>query len=299
VSKRLLPARAGTQNKTNKPMKTKLMIITPAIAKQWLEQSNTDNRRLRQTWVEQLARDMRRGVFVTTHQGIAFADDGTLLDGQHRLAAVVLSGKAIEMIVTTGLPKVCSLPGLDLPMWDVIDKGGKRSDSDSLKRLGLSDPSTVAASIRCMFYAANGSTNLAISLTQIELALEIVGSSVTTCVALGSGKGLLLRMTSAMTAASSFLHLVQAQRAEDFIKEATNITGAMKCPTRALATWGKNHPPRGGGAQLHTFSATASALHAYCESRPLSKLYGSETSVQWLLDISNSAVKKLRAIIAL
>ncbi len=43
---------------------------------------------------------MREGHWDTTHQGIAIASDGTLVDGQHRLLAIVESGVTVRMNVT-------------------------------------------------------------------------------------------------------------------------------------------------------------------------------------------------------
>lgn len=52
-----------------------------------------------------MAKDMREGHWDTTHQGIAIATDGTLVDGQHRLMAVVESGVTVRMNVTFNAPK--------------------------------------------------------------------------------------------------------------------------------------------------------------------------------------------------
>lgn len=52
----------------------------------------TGNRKRRKTYVDTLAADMREGRWVDTHEPIAMSVDGNLIDGQHRLAAVVLSG---------------------------------------------------------------------------------------------------------------------------------------------------------------------------------------------------------------
>lgn len=65
-------------------------VVTPALAKQWLEK-NTNNRNVNFAKVKKMAKDMREGHWDTTHQGIAIATDGTLVDGRHRLMAVVES----------------------------------------------------------------------------------------------------------------------------------------------------------------------------------------------------------------
>ena len=40
---------------------------------------------------------------MTTHQGIAFDENGVLQDGQHRLCAIVSANKPVDMMVTSGL----------------------------------------------------------------------------------------------------------------------------------------------------------------------------------------------------
>ena len=85
------------------PAPPKIVQVTPQMATKWLE-GNTHNRRLRQTRVDQYARDMRNGQWLVTHQGVAFTPDGVLVDGQHRLWAVIESGCTVPMLVFHGLP---------------------------------------------------------------------------------------------------------------------------------------------------------------------------------------------------
>lgn len=76
--------------------------ITPAIAQQYLE-ANVVNRSLQRVRVRQYAHDMAAGQWRKTHQGIAFDNYGRLSDGQHRLAAIIEAGVAVQMLVTHGL----------------------------------------------------------------------------------------------------------------------------------------------------------------------------------------------------
>lgn len=100
------------------------MTITPAMAKKWLE-SNTQNRNLAPSKVRWFARKIQNGEFVLTHQGIAFDKNGKLLDGQHRLAAIVLAGIPVQMFVGEGFTRD------DVIM--AIDVGQKRDTADSLR----------------------------------------------------------------------------------------------------------------------------------------------------------------------
>ena len=91
-----------------------VMLVTPALAAEWLK-SNTRNRQIRHSVVAALAEIIRKGGWHTTHQGIAFGEDGALYDGQHRLHAIVEAGVAVSIEVTRGLP---------LSAVDAIDTGG-------------------------------------------------------------------------------------------------------------------------------------------------------------------------------
>lgn len=72
--------------------------VTPSMASRWLE-GNTHNRSINNGHVERLAREMKAGRWHLTHQGIAFSPSGRLLDGQHRLWAIVMSDVAVPMRV--------------------------------------------------------------------------------------------------------------------------------------------------------------------------------------------------------
>jgi hypothetical protein len=69
-------------------VRTKVQMVTPVKAGEWL-QANTPNRPLSKPIVKAFAEAMRRGEWVVTHRGIAFDTNGVLVDGQHRLAAIV------------------------------------------------------------------------------------------------------------------------------------------------------------------------------------------------------------------
>lgn len=91
---------------------------------------NTINRSLRAGLVERIARDIRNGNWKQNGATIRIAESGALLDGQHRLFAVVEAGITVPMIV---------LEGLDEDVMDTIDTGASRTYADYLvagKRTG-------------------------------------------------------------------------------------------------------------------------------------------------------------------
>lgn len=103
-------------------MKTALMNVTPAQARAWLKH-NTKNRKLRPNVVNELHLAHARGEWKTTHQGIAFANDGALLDGQHRLTFIsqLPEGSSVLLNVTTDCPE---------NIFDAIDLHQRRTLSD-------------------------------------------------------------------------------------------------------------------------------------------------------------------------
>lgn len=100
------------------------MTITPTMALNWLENANTNNRKVSDAHVKKLARDMNQGRWRLTHEGIAFDPHGVLLDGQNRLWAIVEADMPIDMHVWFNIsPDV-------LP---VINDGKPRSLADHLR----------------------------------------------------------------------------------------------------------------------------------------------------------------------
>jgi hypothetical protein len=95
-----------------------VVTITPEIAAKWLERNHKDNRPLNWRRIEAMANDMRSGNWKLTHQAIAFDGEGTLLDGQHRLNAVVQAGVPVKMLI------VRNDAG---EFHDPIDRGASRS----------------------------------------------------------------------------------------------------------------------------------------------------------------------------
>ena len=94
--------------------------VTPEVAKRWLSMSN-GNRKIKMATVRAYARDMEAGRWKFNGEAICFDKDGTLRDGHHRLEAVIIANKAVNMMV---------IYGLDADECDVYDVGVTRSFAD-------------------------------------------------------------------------------------------------------------------------------------------------------------------------
>ena len=103
-----------------KNQKSYMAHIDPYFAKQLLKRNSDRQRSIRKNHVRELAADMSEGRW-NPDVNIAMLDtEGNLIDGQHRLSAILEVGETVNMRIETGHD----------PMdYKVIDGGMKRSDS--------------------------------------------------------------------------------------------------------------------------------------------------------------------------
>lgn len=111
--------------------------VTPAMAREILAQ-NTSNRSLLTTYVQKLAGAMQRGEWTVNGEPIQIAQDGTLLNGQHRLEAVALSGCTVPMLLVRGLP---------VRAQKTMDSGARRNLSDVLALHGEANTASLGATL--------------------------------------------------------------------------------------------------------------------------------------------------------
>ena len=107
---------------------TTVVEVTPEIAEMLLAMVPEYQRSLRPANLKKFVTLIREGRFLTTHQGIAFDRDGNLIDGQHRLKAVVETGISIETSASFGLPH---------DTFRAMDRGAARSVADDLMTDGV------------------------------------------------------------------------------------------------------------------------------------------------------------------
>jgi hypothetical protein len=119
--------------------------VTPVKAAEMLS-ANTSNRPLSRSTVRAFAEAMRRGDWLVTHQGIAIDTNGVLVDGQHRLAAIIEADLPVEMTVFTDV---------EPDTFDVLDTGKKRNAADVLAIEGEKSSTLLAAMVRTIWQYEN------------------------------------------------------------------------------------------------------------------------------------------------
>lgn len=123
------------------PETVAIELVTPEQAQEWL-QGNVDNRKLRENRVLNLARILERGEWELTGDALVFDGEGVLINGQHRLTAVVVSGIPARLLILRGVPSKAQ---------EVMDQGLSRNLADQLHRRGVPYTTVVAGALHWLF----------------------------------------------------------------------------------------------------------------------------------------------------
>lgn len=121
--------------------------ITPAMAAKYLELNRLPNRHLKESHILRLARDMRHGRWRCNGESIIFDKDGNILDGQHRLHAIVRSQTTIDTYV---------VHGIDSDVMPTLGRGSIRSMADILGMQGEISCTQLAAGLSWLWAYEHG-----------------------------------------------------------------------------------------------------------------------------------------------
>jgi hypothetical protein len=113
----------------NAELKVSWVNITPELATELLEKNYTQNRKIKPKVVDNYTEQLNLGLWKeSSAESIKISSSGMLIDGQHRLSAVVQSGVTVAMLVVENIPDDAI---------SAIDDGSKRTLSDSILISGL------------------------------------------------------------------------------------------------------------------------------------------------------------------
>jgi len=108
-------------------MNIEVKCITPEMAKSMLECNLENNRNISKAQVDRYARDMANGKWKLTGETIKFDTLGRLIDGQHRLAAIIKANVPVMQCIATDVDPSSLL---------VVDSGMIRNTSAIMKICG-------------------------------------------------------------------------------------------------------------------------------------------------------------------
>lgn len=146
-------------------MNVQKKLITPELATKLLK-ANTNNRRAKRNVVLKYAKDMVEGRWKQdTYELIKISKTGVILDGQHRLMAVVKANVPIYFHI---------IYGLEDSIFDVLDTGSVRNASDVFKINGISQDSTLPSVIGFYYNLKEGGTSKSQSVNVRKTNAELL-----------------------------------------------------------------------------------------------------------------------------
>lgn len=113
--------------------------VTPEMAKRWMDNNNSHNRDISEFRVADYADDMEAGRWTFNGETIQFDRTGILLNGQHRLMAIIATGIAQTFLIVHGLDPAAQL---------TMDQGTRRTPAEQLAVAGIITDKTIPAAIR-------------------------------------------------------------------------------------------------------------------------------------------------------
>ena len=241
--------------------------ITPARAQQLLNASK-GNRRMDAAAIAAMARQMAAGQWHVTPEGIGLTDDGVLVDGHHRLRAIIDSGETVRMIVLRGMAKE-AVP--------VINTGRSRSYQDASVFAGWKlEKNSIISAVKFAEFGkefAGAKVRLSHAETHILMekhraALDVICSHLGKNFRRGVIVGVLLRAYYAKpnhrTRLARFCEVLTHG-----VSESLADTAAIRLRDFVLRLTGSN-----ATVSAELYEKTQAAVKAFLETRPLSKING-------------------------
>lgn len=123
----------------NPPEVSRVIHITPELAERILTQRNLNNRPMKTGKIKDYARDLKEGRWGLTGDTLKFGKDGSLRDGQNRLAATIRA----QIPLATH-----AVFGIDPDLFSRMDIGKNRTASDIFAIAGFHYANYAAAAVR-------------------------------------------------------------------------------------------------------------------------------------------------------
>jgi len=132
---------------------SKTIIFTGPKAKEWIEKYEGPNRPKGVADVKRYAGMMAAGKWALTHQGIAITTEEKLVDGQHRLDAIVYAYEVLGVDVKIPIRVTF---GLDAEIFEILDQGRLRKAKDAFSIEGYAHPNILDIAVRLHWIRCNG-----------------------------------------------------------------------------------------------------------------------------------------------
>jgi hypothetical protein len=262
-----LPYRKGRQW-------SEIVTIDPETARKLFD-AMPDQRPTRKVNIRKLVRAIKNGEWVVTHQGIAFNVNGHVIDGQHRLQAIIEAGIAVEVMVTFNLPHGA---------FKALDRGAVRNFGDDFINVGMTQESkesnTFAAAARVLWcYEVFGDPTVSDirSIPNTDDLLDITERHpmlIETCRWCLTGRSSLRFPLGPMAALLTLFREVNNQLAINFAAQFITGEGLQRNdPALVLRESLLNSNARNKLGRNNFMFRFVRAWNAVCEGRQVSRLY--------------------------
>lgn len=205
--------------------------FSPEKAQRILDTKNPMNRSISAGHVARMADDMRNGRWDANGETIKFDSEGNLLDGQHRLQAIAMSGTSQKLLVVRGL---------DAQARNTVDSGRRRTVGDRARMsLGIKNSPWMTAGVR-FYLSINEDQTTHAPVVSDSRVLDWCENNLGLTEAILSRVGRLRPPLGNKGFLAALIHLCvscDTEVALAFFKELRDNTGEANSATRALYTY--------------------------------------------------------------
>lgn len=245
--------------------------LTPAVAKRLLER-NVHNRKISEKVILKYVAEIKAGEWRLTPGGIGFDDQGALVDGQHRLHAIVRSNQTVPILVTLGLP--CTSQ-------EKVDRQRRRSLFDALYVSGIATQRQEVEIATCLTRRMlRSDSGVVPSDALVKQTLDCHLANIRAVIALMKGDNKSRRGLSqaSFLAAAVLYHEIAPEKCAEFLigirtgEMLTQDHPAMRLRKLLLGETSLTSMPRGGANQSYIFRRSIFAMQAHFEGRNIAGL---------------------------
>ncbi len=253
-------------------IETVALEVTPEIARLLLVR-NTRNRKISEKVVSKYVEEIRAGDWRLTPSGIGFDSDGVLVDGQHRLSAIVKSGISAPLLVTLGLPTASQ---------EKVDRQRRRTLFDALYLSGHAYSRQEVEVATCLTRMRQGSNSGVVPSDSLVKKILLRYLRSIREVLVGADKKKRGLSQASFLAAAVLYHEIEPENCIEFlsgVRTGEMLTGdhpAMRLRRFLLGETSMTSMPRGGANQSFIFRRALYAMQAHREGRKISSLREAE-----------------------
>ncbi len=247
--------------------------LTPDLAKRLLDR-NVHNRKISEKVVQKYTEEIKAGEWRLTPQGIGLNELGELVDGQHRLSAIIRANQPVPMLLTIGLPAASQ---------EKVDRQRRRTLFDALFLAGKASSRQEVEIATCLTRMRMRSDSGVVPTdAAVKAMMECHRESIAAVRAILSTKRVKGLSQASFLAAAVLYHEIHPAKCEEFLESVrtgemlTQDHPAMRLRRLLLGETAVASMPRGGANQTFIFHRAIYAMQAHLEGRKISALREAE-----------------------